>query len=278
MNLISLISTLTIHSTKVELNSVMASLIDYVNKESEKNRLTKVVTSEKEAKEIRALIKEKRSSVDNIVENINYELAKHFVETSNKDVRGLLMGELWDIKQLNNDIPQIKMYQRITVGTTDISGYICIVDKRAYSLSMFFKDDLTLSTIKFLSYDLDEDDFKNIVDSANKSAVSVNDTTNISLRVKFYKKALGENSNKKYKSKLNDIVINVANIIRQDDEKLSPKTFNAICLEWIASKCVRDSRKCSFRALKSFNADTMLFDYVRSALFEHERFGQISTK
>ena len=274
-NLISLINTLTIHSTKVELNFIMASLIDYVNKESEKIGLQKVVTSEKESKEIRALIKEKRSSVDNIVENINYELAKQFVETSNKDVRGLLMGELWDIKYLNTDIPQIKVYQRINVGTTDASGYICTTDKRAYSLSMFFKDDLTLSTIKFLSYDLDEDDFNNCIDSANKSAVSVNDTTNISVRVKFYKKALGENSNKKYKSKLNDLVINISNIIRQDGEKLSPKMFNCVCLEWIASKCVKDSRKCSFRALKSFNADTTLFDYVRSALFEHERFGQI---
>lgn len=274
--LITLINTLSVHSTKVELNSVITSLVDYVNKECEKIGLQKAVTSEKESKEIRALIKEKRSSVDNIVENINYELAKQFVETSNKDVRGLLMGDLWDIKYLNTDIPQIKMYQRITVGTTDISGYICTVDKRAYSLSMFFKDDLTISTIKFLSYDLDEDDFKNIVDSANKSAISVNDTTNVSVRVKFYKNALGESSNKKYKAKLNDLVINIANIIKKDGEKLSPKTFNAICLEWIASKCVRDSRKCSFRALKSFNADAVLFDYVRSALFEHERFGQIS--
>ena len=275
MNLISLINTLTIRSTKVELNSIMTSLIEYVNKECEKIGLQKAVTSEQEVKEIKALIKEHRAEIDGIVADINYEIAKHFVETSNKDVRGLLMGELWDIKYLNTDIPQIKMYQRIEI-CTDMSGYICTTDKRAYSLSMFFKDELTLSTIKFLSYDLDEDDFKNIVDSANKSAVSVNDTTNISLRTKFYKKALGEGSNKKYKMILNNLVISVANAIRQDGEKLSPKTFNAICLEWIASKCVKDSRKCSFRALKSFNADTMLFDYVRSALFEHERFGQIS--
>ena len=275
MNLISLINTLTIRSTKVELNSIMTSLIEYVNKECEKIGLQKAVTSEQEVKEIKALIKEHRAEIDGIVADINYEIAKHFVETSNKDVRGLLMGELWDIKYLNTDIPQIKMYQRIEI-CTDMSGYICTTDKRAYSLSMFFKDELTLSTIKFLSYDLDEDDFKNIVDSANKSAVSVNDTTNISLRTKFYKKALGEGSNKKYKMILNNLVISVANAIRQDGEKLSPKTFNAICLEWIASKCVKDSRKCSFRALKSFNADTMLFDYVRSALYEHERFGQIS--
>lgn len=273
--LIALIKTLTIHSTKVELISVMTSLVDHVNEECEKIGLQKAVNSEKESKGLRATIKENRSKIDSIVADINYELAKHFVETSNENVRGLLMGERWDIKQLNNDIPQVKMYQRIEIGA-DISGYICTVDKRAYTLSMFFKDESILSTIKFLSYDLDEDDFKNIVDSANKSAVSVNDTTNISVRTKFYKKALGENSNKKYKAKLNDLVISIANIIRQDNEKLSPKTFNAICLEWLASKCVKDSRKCSFKALKSFDADSILFDYVRSALFEHERFGQIS--
>lgn len=274
-NLITLINTLSIHSTKVELISVMTSLVDHVNEECEKIGLQKAVESEKESKELRATIKENRSKIDSIVADINYEIAKHFVETSNKNVRGLLMGELWDIKHLNTDIPQIKMYQRIEVGT-DISGYICTTDKRAYSLSMFFKDDLTLSTIKFLSYDLDEDEFNNCVSMANKSAVSVNDTTNISVRVKFYKNALGENSNKKYKAKINDLVISIANIIRQDNEKLSPKTFNAICLEWLASKCVKDSRKCSFKALKSFDADSILFDYVRSALFEHERFGQIS--
>lgn len=274
-NLITLINTLSIHSTKVELISVMTSLVDYVNEECKKSGLQKAVASEQEAKELRAKIKQNRSKIDGIVADINYEIDKHFVETSNKNVRGLLMGDLWDIKYLNTDIPQIKTYQRIEVGT-DMSGYICTTDKRAYSLSMFFKDELTLSTIKFLSYDLDEDDFKNIVDSANKSAVSVNDTTNISVRTKFYKKALGENSNKKYKAKLNDLVISIANIIRQDNEKLSPKTFNAICLEWLASKCVKDSRKCSFKALKSFDADSILFDYVRSALFEHERFGQIS--
>lgn len=274
-NLITLINTLAMHSTKVELNSVMASLIDYANKESKKIGLQKAVASEQEAKEIKALIKEHRAEIDGIVANINYELVKHFVETSSENVRGLLMGELWDIKYLNTDIPQIKMYQRIEVGT-DVSGYICTTDKRAYSLSMFFKDESILNAIKFLSYDLDEDDFNNSVSMANKSAVSVNDNVNVSVRVKFYKNAIGEGSNKKYKMILNDLVISVANIIRQGGEKLSPKTFNAICLEWLASKCVRDSRKCSFKALKSFDADSILFDYVRSALFEHERFGQIS--
>lgn len=273
--LIASIKTLTIHSTKVELISVMTSLVDHVNEECEKIGLQKAVESEKESKELRATIKENRSKIDSIVADINYELAKHFVETSNENVRGLLMGERWDIKQLNNDIPQVKMYQRIEIGA-DISGYICTVDKRAYTLSMFFKDESILSTIKFLSYDLNEDEFNNCVNIANKSAVSVNDTASVSVRTKFYKNAIGENSNKKYKAKLNDLVISIANIIRQDNEKLSPKTFNAICLEWLASKCVKDSRKCSFKALKSFDADSILFDYVRSALFEHERFGQIS--
>lgn len=274
-NLIALINALSVHSTKVELNNVMNTLVEYVNEKCEKTGLQKAVASFSEAKELRATIKENRSKIDSIVADVNYELSKHFVETSNENVRGLLMGEYWDIKYLNSDIPQVKMYQRIEIGT-DISGYICTTDKRAYSLSMFFKDEAILSTIKFLSYDLNEDEFSDCVNITNKSAVSVNDTANVSVRTKFYKNAIGENSNKKYKTKLNGLVISIANIIRQDNEKLSPKTFNAICLEWIASKCVRDSRKCSFKALKSFDADSILFDYVRSALFEHERFGQIS--
>lgn len=212
--------------------------------------------------------------LDDIVSDINYTLAKHIISLAKSDLRQLLEGKLFACKSLNLAIPQLKLYNHVEQG--ELSGVQCSITEKSYKLSQLIENnDKVENARKGLSYRLlTQEEYNDVVDYANKLGQTENGTA-YSIRIKFYKGAIGLNSNKYYKNLLNELTKEVANIVKADNEQLSPKMFNISCLEWIASKCVKDNRSVSFRALKSFDVDTVLFNYVRCALFSHDELGLI---
>lgn len=274
------INSVTTNTSKEEVSSLMKSLQDIIKIYAIELGLLVDYSTIEDVKEFKSSLSsngDKANALTQLEETVlyvNFLLANRFTTLAKSDIRKLLEGTLFKCKSLNLAIPQLKLYTRIEKG--ELSGVQCSITEKGYKLSHIIENsDAVKNAVTGLSYRLlTQEEYNKVVKHSNK-IVQVDNGNTYSIRIRFYKTAIKQESNKYYKNLLNELTKEVADIVKTDGEQLSLKMFNIGCLEWVASKCVRDNRSVSFRALKSFDADTTLFNYVRCALFSHDELGLI---
>lgn len=214
------------------------------------------------------------------VDYINNTITTQLLSLIDGNVASLMRGKVFAYTALNDNIPQLKLYKRVEVGTQ--SGIFCTLNKSQYTLTMLFPNDTACKNgitckeaVSALSYDLTSEQLADATAKANETCSKESNTSNISVTAKFYKNAIGQTSNKYYKTILNDLCHHVATDL-MDIKEVTPKLFNAICLEWLANKACRDTKLVGFKAKSSFNADPYLYQYVKTAMFEQENFAKIN--
>jgi hypothetical protein len=288
------INAITVHSSKSEVLTITTQLVTLVDNMIGVFGLQAPVTTKEEASALNkaianatvatvdpklyefedVLAKTKLSNyVTSYVEYINNAITTHVLSLINGDVVSLMKGKVFDYPALNDNIPQLKVYKRVEIDTQ--SGLFCTINNRQYTLTMLFPNDITCAdTVSALSYELTSEQLAEATAKANETCSNESNTTNISVTAKFYKNAIGQTSNKYYKSILNDLCCHVATKLMGVTD-VKPKLFNAICLEWLASKACRDTKLVGFKARASFDADSYLYQYVKTAMFEQDNFAKI---
>jgi hypothetical protein len=287
------VKTIGLDTTKVELTTLLTNAVDSINLALVGAGLQVKITTKEEVKALNLLLKEGHihdtvhpdpdlanmtipDYLAKAIGGINQTLQDHMLDLATSNISLLMQDKLFTAPQLNEAIPQLRLYKKVTEGLN--SGYFVSLTTTPYTLSALFPEDETCpNAIKSLSYEfVDVESFNECVEKANSVCIkaSANDHSNPSIRAKFYKNAIGEESNKYYKGVCNELTIAIQKQIAPD---VKPSMFNAMCLEWLASKTVKDSRLTTFKASKSFNADPVLYQYVKTALYHQEVFGKIQT-
>jgi S-adenosylmethionine/arginine decarboxylase-like enzyme len=286
------VKTIGLNTSRVKLIALLDDTVNDINLALVGAGLQKKTTTKEEVKALNLLLKEGHvcdtthpdyelsemtisTCVSKAIDGINQTLQSHILDIASSNIPLLMQGKLFTAQQLNESIPQLRLYKKITNGLT--SGYFVTLIATPYTLSMLFPNDKTcVDAINALSYKLDNvDSFNDCVEKANEMCINGSrNTSNTSIRAKFYKNAIGELSNRYYKGILDELCKHIIEALGVD---IKSSMFNAICLEWLASKAVKDCRLTTFKANKSFNADSVLYQYVKTALYHQDVFGKMQT-
>ena len=276
--LTALINTITVDSTKATVDTINESIIKSINSKLIELSVQKVCPDKNAVDSLKESIKNvDMKDINNLVNSVNCYYESHLIDLilNKSSIKSLMTEKSFKCPALNNSIPLINLYKHIE-ACNKASGFIVTMKSKPYGLTMLFPDDNVIrSNVRKLSYDFSDDaeSLNDAISKANAFVSKSTDNINISLRTNFYKNCIGEHSSKYYKGVLDSLVDYISDKI--DDSGIKGKRFNSVCMEWIASKVCRDSKLCEFKAFKTFNADTTLYNYVKSALYCPNNFGQL---
>lgn len=271
--LTTLINTIDVDTSKSELTKINDTIVDSINSKLIELKVQKVCSDKKSVDSFKESIKNvDLKEVNDLIECVNtrYQVRLLDLVNTKSNIKALMLEKTFKAVQLNNSIPIINLYKHIESNNKP-SGFIATIKAKPYTLTMLFHNDsIVKDSVYKLSYDL-SDSPEELSDAISKANTTVNKSTaDISIRVNLYKNCIGESSNKFYKGVLDSLVDYIGDKI---DSDIKGKRFNSLCMEWLSTKASHEGRLCEFKAFKTFNADSTLYNYVKSALYYQNNFG-----